>query len=58
MSEIGKEIANIDGKYENGVDCKIEKNKNEESQKIKLDCDVTATNSRPILGCELNLLHN
>lgn len=31
MSEIGKEVVNIDGKYENGVDCKIEKNKNEES---------------------------
>lgn len=56
MSEIGKEITNIDGKYENGVDCKIEKNKNEESQKIKLDRDVTATNSRPILGCGAKLV--
>lgn len=56
MSAIGTEITKIDGKYENSVDCKIEKNKNEESQKIKLDRDVTATNSRPILGCGAKLV--
>lgn len=56
MSAIRTEITKIDGKYENSVDCKIEKNKNEESQKIKLDRDVTATNSRPILGCGAKLV--
>lgn len=35
---------------------KLKKNKNEESQKIKLDRDVTATNSRPILGCGAKLV--